>query len=364
VTASSVGGTCPARPEDLPEIVALFARVYPRSAIPADRLTAHLQRILVEHPWHQLPVSSLACRDRAGRLVGFLGALPRPMTAAGRPVLMAVGHHFMVDPEHRGTLAALQLLRAFLAGPQDLSMCESNSDVRKLWHAVGGTTSHLYSPTWTRPLRPAKYFASLLRQRGRLGAVAAALSPACWLFDRVATANRSSPYYLAPGDWTLDEVNADALVDHIHRLSEPCYLRPQYDAASLTWLLALLRARRSIGSLEVRLVRRPTGDVLGYFVYVAVPGGTSQVVQIGARNDTMGDLFRALAVDASQRHSIALSGRLDPRYLSEMTGASSIKHTGNWLLIHTRDAALERAIHMGDAFLTRLESEWWLPFQD
>ena len=47
-----------------------------------------------------------------------------------------------------------------------------------------------------------------------------------------------------------------------------------------------------------------------------------------------------------------------------MTGPSSIKHTGNWLLIHTRDAALERAIHMGDAFLTRLESEWWLPFQD
>jgi hypothetical protein len=203
-----------------------------------------------------------AYRDRAGRLVGFLGALPRPMTAAGRPVLMAVGHHFMVDPEHRGTLAALQLLRAFLAGPQDLSMCESNSEVRKLWHAVGGTTSHLYSPTWTRPLRPAKYFASLLRQRGRLGAVAAALSPACWLFDRVATANRSSPYYLAPGDWTLDEVNADALVDHIHRLSEPCYLRPHYDAASLTWLLALLRARRSIGSLEVRLVRRPRATCL------------------------------------------------------------------------------------------------------
>lgn len=351
---------CSADPDDLLEIVALFGRVYPQSGIAPDRLAAHLRQILVEHPWRHLPVPSLAYRKRSGQLVGFLGVLPRPMSAAGRPVVMAVGHHFMVDPEHRGTLAALQLLKAFLSGPQDLSICESSADVRKLWHAVGGTTSHLYSPVWTRPLRPATFFMSLLRQR--FGALLNGLSPVCWGVDWLATSTRTSPYHLARGEWVLDDLDPGALASCIQRFSEFRYLRPQYDAVSLSWLLGILRTKRGLGRLEARLVRRPTTDVLGHFVYFAQSSGVSQVLQIGARPDAMSDVFQALAADAWKQRAVALSGRVDPAYLNEMSGPSSVKHTGNWLLIHTRDAALERAILRGDAFLTRLESEWWLPF--
>jgi hypothetical protein len=361
---SIVEGIRPAREEDLSAIVSLFGRVYPQSGISVDKLNAHLRRVLFEHPWRSERLSSLGYWDQTGRLIGFLGVLPRPMTAGGRPITMAVGHHFMVDREQRGTLAALHLLRAFVSGDQHLSICESGGDMRKLWHAVGGTTSLLQSPSWTRLLRPLQYFASRMKSRSRMGKVVTALSPACWMLDRLAVATRLSPYRLTAGDWIEETIGAEALISHIDAFSEQCHLRPRYDVAALAWLLDIIRAKRSFGNLEVRLLRHVEGHVLGYYLYFTKRGDVGQVLQVGARIDVMGDVLHALAVDAWRHGVVALTGRLDPRYLSEMSGASSFKHTGNWLLVHTRERTLERAIHMGDAFLTRLESEWWLPFHE
>jgi hypothetical protein len=367
VTAPKTGGLRPAGADDLPAIVELFGRVYPDSGFPTDTLAAHLRQVLIEHPWRDERFPSLAYDDRTGRLVGFIGVLPRPMLAGGRPIVMAVGHHFMVDPRHRTTLAGIQLLKAFVGGGQDLSICESAADVRRLWHAVGGTTALLYSPVWTRPLAPATYFASLLKERGRLRLLATGLSPLGRLIDRAATTVGRSPYFLdnrAAGGWSVESIGAEALSGHIDRFSERCALRPRYEARSLSWLLGLLAAKRSMGRLQIRVVHDRSGGVLGYYLYFAKPGAVGQVLQVGGRPEALGDVLGALAADARRHGALALSGRLDPRYLSEMSGPSSFKHTGNWLLVHSRDAAIERAVLAGDAFLTRLESEWWLPFHE
>jgi hypothetical protein len=62
---------------------------------------------------------------------------------------------------------------------------------------------------------------------------------------------------------------------------------------------------------------------------------------------------------------VALSGRLDPRYASEISDRRAyFKYRQNWLLIHSKAPELEQAIYAGDAFLTRLEGEWWIPFRD
>ncbi len=56
---------------------------------------------------------------------------------------------------HAG-IVAVRLARAFLEGPQDLSISDEASDVaRKIWEGLGGTTALLRSLHWTRPLRPA-----------------------------------------------------------------------------------------------------------------------------------------------------------------------------------------------------------------
>ena len=87
-------------------------------------------------------VMSLVCEE-GQKVVGFLGVVPREMTFMGKPVLAAVSSQFIVEPEHRSTKVGLQLLRAYLKGPQDLSIAdEANSSARILWEGFGGTTAH------------------------------------------------------------------------------------------------------------------------------------------------------------------------------------------------------------------------------
>ena len=357
-------GIRPAREDDLPAIVALFARVYPNSRFPLARVQAHLRKVLFQHPWQSEQLTSLAYVDGSGRLVGFLGVLPRPMLAGRRPIMMAVSHHFMVDREHRATLAALQLLQAFLAGHQDLAICESAAEVRKLWHAVGGSTGLLLSPSWTRPLQPVQHLASGLHHFGIPGPMVTGLLPVCRMLDRLATTLRSSPYRLSAGAVVSESLTAQMLVDWIAKFSDACFLRPHYDLQSLTWLLEILAEKQGLGSLQVRLVRQGQADPLGYYLYLAKRGGIGQVLQVAGRADAMGIVFDAMAADACRRGVVALTGRLDPRHLSEMYGPFSVKHTGNWFLVHAREPELERAVHKGEAFLTRLESEWWLPLHE
>ena len=42
---------------------------------------------------------------------------------------------------------------------------------------------------------------------------------------------------------------------------------------------------------------------------------------------------------------------------------ATVRCDGTWTLVHTRHADVATAIHQGNAFLSRLEGEWWLRFQ-
>src|SRR5258708_15243432 len=88
------------------------------------------------------------------------------MAFGGRPMRVGVGCQFMVDPNLRHGLTALQLARAALSAPQDLFIADGANDFsRQILTGLGGTTPLLYNLHWTRPLRPARYALSLLEER-------------------------------------------------------------------------------------------------------------------------------------------------------------------------------------------------------
>lgn len=354
----------PATADDLPEIIALYARVYPaRAGASLERRTAYMRRVLVQHPWRTDRLPSLVYQD-GKRVRGFLGVMPRPMLRQGKPILMAVSHHFMVDPACRSRLAGLSLVKAFLAGGQELSLCEPAQDsVRRIWEAFGGTTCLLQGLHWTRPLRPAGYLGVVLGSRGLPAPVVRALSPAAGLMDRLAARARWSPFQLAPRAQRAEELGLEALLAGIDELSKGYFLRPVYDAEALGWLLEVLDdKRRRWGRLQKKMVRDGAGGLLGYYLYYAGDGGVSQVLQVAARRGAIREVLDDLAHDAWSNGASALSGRLDPRYAEEVSGdAAYFTYGKNRLLIHTKDSDLERAIYKGDAFLTRLEGEWWIP---
>src|SRR5690242_1417787 len=170
--------------DDIPQVAELHRGIYREDEERSPELERSyryfFEEVYLNNPWYDDKLRSLICEDGNGKVIGFLGVMPRPMRVNGRPIRAALSSMFMVDANHRMGLAAVQLLKGFLAGPQDLSYTdESTSPSRKLWERLGGVTSMLYSMHWTRPIRPAGLLNVQLAQRSGFRSLATVSAPFC-----------------------------------------------------------------------------------------------------------------------------------------------------------------------------------------
>jgi hypothetical protein len=352
--------------DDVPAVAALFERVYPDQRWPSRAACeAYFREILFGNPWRDPELPSWVAEED-GRIAGFAGVVPRPMLFRGRAIRAAVGCQFMVDPNRRHGLTAMQLARAALSGSQDLFIADGANDLsRQMWTALGGTAPLLYNLHWTRPLRPARFALSLLEERRTLpplltlparplGALADALA-ARLLPDRL---NREEV------DLAEDTLDVPAMLSHLPDVADGNALQPQYDAHALAWLLEQTARKARHGKLRARAVLEGGRRLIGWYLYYVRAGGVSEVVQVAACNGSFGRVLQRLFVDAWRHGAAAVRGRLDPRHVQELSDRHCwFRREGTWTLVHSRHADLAAAIHQGNAFLSRLEGEWWLRFQ-
>src|SRR3954463_11557367 len=111
----------PLEERDIPEVVGLFERVYPegRWASRAE-CESYFREIFLGNPWVDPALASWMAHEGDGaRMIGFIGVVPRPMSYKGRSIRAAVITQLMADREKRHGVAAAQLLRKVLAGPQE-----------------------------------------------------------------------------------------------------------------------------------------------------------------------------------------------------------------------------------------------------
>ena len=358
--AAGSGRLRPVVEADLPAIAALHRRAFdgaPSARTSAEELETLLREIVCGHPWPDRRLPSLVF-EQDGAIAGFLGIMPRPMSFDGEPIVAAVGHNFMVDPDRRSSLAAIELVRGFLAGAQDLSLAEGTDTSRRVWKALGGTVAPAYSLRWTRPLAPARYGLGLLVRRG---------VPAWWLRPLAAAADfaaarlPASPLRDRRPDLEAADLDDAALADCIGRLSARRQLAPRYDAADLEWMLGVLDRHAAAGSLRGVALRR-AGEIAGWYLWFMRSGRVAEAVQIGATEEAAVDVVDHLLADVRRAGAVAVAGRLEPALMPALSERMSLFHRGrgpSWLLAHSRDERLLRAVHAGDAFLTRLEGEWW-----
>ena len=74
-------------------------------------------------------------------------------------------------------------------------------------------------------------------------------------------------------------------------------------------------------------------------------------------------VLRRLLVDAWRHGATAVRGRVDPSFARELSNQHCwCRWDGAWTLAYSRDPAIMAALHKGDAFLSRLDGEWWLGF--
>ena len=362
IRSSNRGRVRPLVEDDLEPVVELHRRAFGAGEIPTEELPAYLEELFFRHPWRDERVTSLVYEDEAGEVVGCLGVMPRPMTLRGEPILAAVSHNFMVDPERRSTPVAFELMRSLFDGPQDLSLAEGNDASRRIWTATGGGTSLLYSFRWTCPLRPARHAVDLLGRRGHVGPFAALLRPLAGAADAVAARLPRSPLRPRAPDLHAEELDAETLSGCVERFSRRRALRPVYDAAAVEWLFGALALRRDRGELR-RVLLRKGEAVAGCYLYYARPGSAADVIQAGATEESAAGVLDHLLRDARDRGAVAVSGLLDPALLPALSERLAPFHRGRsatWLLTHSRDERILRALDSGDAFFTHLEGEWWL----
>jgi hypothetical protein len=357
------GTVRPLEERDIPQIAELHEKVLGKAINgSAPSLPARLSRIFLHHPWPTESLPSWVFEDGRGRVVGCIGAVPRPMSFNGRRILAAISHSFIVDPDSRSTLAAVALAQKFLAGPQELSLAEGNAVSRTILERAGGSTSLLYSLCWTRPLRPGRYVLSFLNKRGMPPAARWTLLPFCQLADALTPLIARKPFKLAEPAVSGAELDADTLQRAVGEFTLNRSLRPHYDPQTLAWLLETLAQMHERGSLQKVVVRNAQRETVGWYLYYGKPGGVGTVVQIGAKDGCAEDVLDHLFLHARQRGMVAVSGQVDPAYFHLYSRRDCVFHHdgGSWILVHARVPELRHAIDRGDAFLTRLEGEWWI----
>jgi hypothetical protein len=347
--------------DDIPAVAALFGRVFPDLRWPSPAACeSSLREVLFHNPWRNAELPSWVAEEN-GRIIGFLGVVPRRMLLRGRPIRVAVGVHFMVDPDRRHSLTALQLLKACFTGPQDLYLADGASDSsRRIWTKLGGTASLLYSLQWIWPLRPARCALSLLQGRGVIRApLALAARPLVAVTDALAARLLPNGFLREETGLTEDTLDSATMSAHLPDVMDGNALQAVYDAHSLAWLLEQAARMTRHGTLRGRAVLDRERRLIGWYLYYALSGGVSEVLQLAARNGSFDRVLRRLLADAWRHGAAAVRGRLDPRYVQQLSDRHCWLRTGGiWTLVHSRDADIMAAIHQGDAFLSRLEGEW------
>ena len=350
---------------DIASVAELFQRILRRSRQPVtSSLQACLATMFLDGPDRDPEISSHVHVRDDGVVSGFIGALPLPMLVGDRPVRGALCGTLMVDDHASDPFAGARLMRAFLAGPQDISLTETANDISTaMWRKLRGTVLPDHSLEWLRIIRPAGFIAD--KAAGVIGA-ARLFAPLARPIDALFRCGNSEPRWTslssaATSDKTLPTIDADdtAAVELFQQFTEPYEVRPRWEPDSLRRMVAESRRKRLYGSMVRRAVTSRDGRPVGMFIYYGDPGRIGRVVQILSAPGQAGAVIDSMLAHADERGMVALRGRTMPVLLDAMLGRRFVFLHASSSIVHARDPVLLEPFRAGKAFFNGFAGESW-----
>ena len=360
----------PLERKDIPEVVGLFELVMRSGASkPLPQLAGFFERTLFDSPWADPDIPSLVYED-AGEIVGLICSNPRRMLFDGRPIRMACSAYLLTHPRVRGQAVGALLMRAFRAGPQDLTVTDGATEtVRRMSETLGGQTAHLGCLSFVRVFRPSQLASDHLFGGGSVRPLQAGLRPAWSAFDWVSARLAAKTLVPAKPDGTVEDLTPAAMLEHLPTVTASARLRSDYDLQYLEWLFEELDDISRWGPVQPRLVRRGprwaelvkrNGQVLGWYVCQLRRGGFCRLLQFAATEQGAETVFDQLAYRARELGAAGLYGRIEPRLVGPLSTRGCLIRFGDGrLLVHSTREEIVHAILSGNALLTRLDGEWW-----
>jgi len=358
----SARGLRACRRDDLPAVAALYELVMRsgrREAATAG-LARYFERTFFDCPWADEELAPLVYEDQGGGIVGFLGQHVRRVRLDGRVLRLCCGGQLVVDPQARARAVGAILFRSHLLGPQDATFTDgANDTVGRMWELCGGESAPLKNITWTRVLRPLRFGAD--EALGRLGrpVLARRLRPLWRPLDALALRAAGERLRPAPPRSRAEPLTAQAVLEHLPRVTESARCHPAYDAAFLDWLFREMAAVPSRGELVRSLVRDAEGEVLGWFAYY-LRGGQAHVQQVAAGRNVLEPVLDHLLHDAYEKGAAAVRGRLEPRLADALSRRRCLYGWSGAALVHARTPQLLGVLLSSQCWLERLDGESWM----
>jgi hypothetical protein len=323
---------------------------------------AYFTRVFLEHPFGDSGVSSLIYEDARGKVVAFVGVIPRRLALRGQMFRAAHCSQFVVDPDCPVGLITVAMAKAFFEGPQDLSIADDAGDVaRTLWGAFGGMAPALMNLSWTRVLRPAGFLRSHARQRRGLAAIAALSRPLTSGIDAVASRLPTALLRRCQATGREGELSARTAVAQLPLLAGPSTLRVEYDCRMFQWLLERAATQSGNDRLLTGMVWAGR-EVAGWYIAHLRRDGVADVAQIAASPSSVRDVIDHLFARAWEAGAVAVTGRLEPRFMDALADRYALFHRGPWTVIRATRPEILGAFESGAVAFSSFDGEWPLRF--
>ncbi|HEV7322815.1 MAG TPA: hypothetical protein VGO04_29795 [Ensifer sp.] len=351
---------------DIPTIAGMFQRVFRDDRAVPPALVSYMRQLYLDAPGCDPEIRPLVHVNDHGRITGFVGVNALPMTLNGKRLRAAICGSLMVEDREADPLAGARILKAFLAGPQDLSFSETASEVSaQMWSKLRGVVLPQYSLDWVRVIRPATFSLSVAANRIKPARIAAPFARALDSFYRKRMGQGEQRWSalpeagVAPAGFTAKETDRLGFAAVVPQFTAQFALRPDWSEGQLDHILSDAEQKPDQGELAYALVAARTGAVVGAFAYYAKVGEIGRVLQILALPGQAGPVIDCLVDAASKRGLAGLRGRTQPALMEAMLGRRiAFVHVAS-TVVHSRDQAVVEACRDGQAFFNGIAGEHW-----